>query len=283
MPTLRFAKMSGAANDFVVVDNRAQIMTDVSPDWIRRVCTPRFSVGADGVMLLGTSPDADFTMRYFNADGSEAAMCGNGGRCISRFAVLVGAGKEGRELSFTAPSGRYRALVQGDQVRLGLRTPEQWRSGQTLVTSQGEREYDFVDTGVPHAVLYSSEVEHEPVELLGHEIRYHAQFQPAGTNVNFAQVVNPHELLIRTYERGVEGETLACGTGSAAAALCAAKRGWVQSPVNVITQSGLPLKVEFELTPQGFANVFQTGEARLVFWGELSDEALAFDVEKSRG
>jgi diaminopimelate epimerase len=279
MDAVRFAKMSGAANDFVVIDNRHGMLSEVTLEWIQKICTPRFSVGADGVMLLGSSQDADFTMRYFNADGSEAAMCGNGGRCIARFAVLVGAGQEGRELSFTAPSGRYRALVQGDQVRLGLRTPEGLKLHVRVQTAQGERECDVLDTGVPHAVFYSDELEREDVFGVGREVRHHAQFQPAGTNVNFIQVVNPHELVIRTYERGVEGETWACGTGSAAAALCAAKRGLVQSPVKVITRSGMPLNVEFEMTADGFLNVFQTGEARLVFWGELSEEAVRFPVK----
>jgi diaminopimelate epimerase len=206
-------------------------------------------------------------------------MCGNGGRCIARFAALVGAAAEGRDLFFTAPSGRYAARVTGHQVRLGLRDPEGFRPGIRLLTSAGERECDFLDTGVPHAVFYSQALEQEDVEKLGREIRHHAQFQPAGTNVNFAWVLNPHAMHVRTYERGVEGETLACGTGSAAAALCAARRGWVQSPVQVMTRSGAPLTLEFELTPQGFRNVFQSGEARWVFWGELTDEALQFEIK----
>ena len=279
MAGIRFAKMSGAANDFVVIDNRDGAVPSPSAEWVRKVCLPRFAVGADGLMLLGRSADADFTMRYFNADGSEAAMCGNGGRCIARFAVLVGAAAEGRDVRFVAASGVYRAQMQGDRVRLELPNPGPAELAIALPLTVGERECDFIDTGVPHTVCYSPDVEKEDVRGLGREIRRHARFAPEGTNVNFVQVVNAHELKIRTYERGVEDETLACGTGTAAAVLCAARRGWVQSPVLAMTRSGMPLKVEFELTPRGFEHLAQSGEARLVYWGELSDEATHFDLK----
>lgn len=278
MAAIRFAKMSGAANDFVVIDNRSGAVPAPTAEWVRKLCLPHFGVGADGLMLLGSSPDVDFTMRYFNADGSEAAMCGNGGRCIARFAVLVGAAAEGREVKFVSPSGLYRAQVKGDLVRLELPNPGKVELSVSLPLAGGERECDAVNTGVPHVVCYSQQVEQEDVFNLGREIRRHARFAPAGTNVNFVQVLNTHELKVRTYERGVEDETLACGTGAAAAVLCTARRGVVASPVLALTKSGLPLKVEFVMTPEGFEHLAQSGEARLVYWGELSDEATRFDL-----
>jgi diaminopimelate epimerase len=276
MTPVRFAKMSGAANDFVVLDNRTGEWDRISPDFIRKLCTRRFSIGADGLLLLGTSPDAVFSMRYFNADGSEASMCGNGGRCLARFAVLLGLAPEGREMIFTAPSGRYRAVVTGAQVRLELPPPTGLEKGVHLQLKSGERECDVLNTGVPHAVFFTSDADHEDVEARGREVRYHPRFQPAGTNVNFAQRLDSHRLRVRTYERGVEGETLACGTGSAAAALAAAGRGLVSSPVAVETRSGSVLEMSFVSMPGGFERLEQTGEARLVYWGEWSAEAAAF-------
>ncbi|MCK5243024.1 diaminopimelate epimerase [bacterium] len=276
MTSYRFAKMSGAGNDFIVIDNRGNTLPDINVQKIQKLCARRLSVGADGLLILSAAPDADFRMRYYNADGSEAAMCGNGGRCISRFAVLVGAGKEGQVLTFMALSGKYTAKVHGEQVKLSIIPPAGYRQDISLALSGGERQVDFIDTGVPHAVFFSDKVETEPVVKLGREVRQHPQFQPQGTNVNFCQVVDQHHLVVRTYERGVEDETLACGTGAAAAALLAAKRGLVQSPVKVKTHSQVELTMEFRLEGDGFADIFQQGEARLIYWGESSEEATAF-------
>lgn len=275
---LRFAKMTAAGNDFIVIDNRLGQVPEPDPRWIFKLCSRRLSVGADGLMLLGAAaaPGMDFSMRYFNADGSEAAMCGNGGRCLARFAVLVGVGAENRDLRFTAPSGAYTARVQAGQVRLSWPAPARMETGRRLALASGTREADVIDTGVPHAVFFTRDVEAEDVTGTGREVRYHQAFAPAGTNVNFCQVMDPHHLRLRTYERGVEDETLACGTGVAAAALLAAARGWVQSPVAVLTRSGLELEMTFAAQPGGFKDITQRGEARLVYWAELSDEAAAF-------
>lgn len=275
---LRFAKMTAAGNDFVVFDNRRGEVPGPDPAWIGKLCSRRLSVGADGLMLLGpaAAPGMDFSMRYFNADGSEAAMCGNGGRCLARFAVLVGVGAENRDLRFTAPSGAYTARVQGSQVRLSWPAPTKLEAGRRVQLASGAREADSVNTGVPHAVFFTPDVEAEDVKGLGREVRFHRDFAPAGTNVNFCQVIDPHHLSLRTYERGVEDETLACGTGVAAAVLLAAARGWVQSPVAVLTRSGLELEMTFAARPGGFEDITQRGEARLVYWAEASEEAVAF-------
>lgn len=282
MSTIRFAKMAGAANDFVVLDNRDGAYANASPEWIRKICTPRFAVGADGLMLLSSAPDADYAMRYFNADGSEAEMCGNGARCLARFAVLTGACPEGRPLTFTAASGRYQAEVQGAMVRLRMIPPAAFEQDIRLELTTGARSVDFTNTGVPHAVFFTEHLAEEPVDSLGREVRRHARFQPAGTNVNFCQVIDRNHMAVRTYERGVEAETLACGTGVAACALLAARRGLVDSPVQVATASGVVLEMAFTASNHGgFSEVYQRGEARLVFWGELSEEALQFQPPKS--
>lgn len=276
MKNIKFAKMTGAGNDFIVIDNRENQVPEIKPDWIARVCSRRLSVGADGLMLLSSADKADFTMRYFNADGSEAAMCGNGGRCLARFAVLLDMGGEGQDLRFQAPSGEYTAQVTGDQVRLSLPPPQKTQPNLTLRLSSGERQADFMEMGVPHTVFFSEAVEQEPVRQLGKEVRWHQAFAPNGTNVNFAQVVDEHRLRLRTYERGVEDETLACGTGAAATALLAAKRGKVKSPVQVETRGRSVLSLAFTQSADGFTEITQTGEARLVYWGELSAEAASF-------
>lgn len=276
MTSLRFAKMSGAGNDFIVLDNRKGEITLGDPDFIRRLCCRRMAVGADGVIVLLTSSHVDFAMKYFNADGSEAAMCGNGGRCLARFAVLAGAGEEGQELIFTTPSGVYHAQVAGSQVSLNLPTPKKFETDIKLQLKAGERTADFTDTGVPHLVFFSGDLETEDVEGLGREARWHERFKPAGTNVSFCRVVNEHCLELRTYERGIEGETLACGTGAAAAALLAARRSWVSSPVTIKTRGGAELEMSFTLLSNGFSEVQQKGEARLIYWGELSEEAVDF-------
>lgn len=275
---LRFAKMTAAGNDFIVVDNRRDQAAGLDPLRIRKLCSRRLSVGADGLMLLGQplAPGADFAMRYFNADGSEAAMCGNGGRCLARFAVLVGVGAEGQTLQFSAPSGAYTALVTGSQVRLSLPPPAPREAGRRLDLAAGSREVDAINTGVPHAVLFTPDVEAEDVVGVGREVRRHPAFAPAGTNVNFCQVLGPHRLSLRTYERGVEDETLACGTGVAAAALLAAARGLVTPPVAVLTRGGVELEMNFTVRAGGFEDISQRGEARLVYWAEASDEAVAF-------
>lgn len=275
---LHFAKMTAAGNDFIVIDNRQGQVGEPDPQWVRKLCSRRLSVGADGLMLLGKpgAPGADFAMRYFNADGSEAAMCGNGGRCLARFAVQVGVGAEGQTLRFTAPSGAYTAEVLAGQVRLSLPAPTALAAGRRLDLAAGPREADVINTGVPHAVFFTQKVEAEDVVGVGREVRWHQAFAPEGTNVNFCQVLGLHRLSLRTYERGVEDETLACGTGVAAAALLAAARGWVQAPVSVLTRSGLELEMNFTVRSGGFEDITQRGEARLVYWAEASDEAVAF-------
>lgn len=276
MNAVRFAKMACAGNDFILIDRRTVGSEPPTPDWIARVCRWHFSVGADGLLLLGPARDGVYGMRYFNADGSEAGMCGNGARCLARFAVLVGAVRDGEEVVFQNSAGVYRAVVHGTRVRLHMPSPSGLEAGLVLRLKQGERTADFVHTGVPHVVFFTEHLDTEPVVELGREVRHHTRFAPAGTNVNFCELVDPHRVRVRTYERGVEDETLGCGTGSAAAALTAARRGWVRSPVAVLTRSGEALDLEFTDSGGVFTDLVQSGQARLIYWGDLTEEATRY-------
>lgn len=274
----RFAKMSGAGNDFIVFDNRDNALSP-TPEWIAKICRRGLSVGADGVMLLQSAATGAFAMRYFNADGSEAAMCGNGGRCMARFAALLGVIPEHQEICFVSAGRTYTASVAGTQVRLGLNPPQEFKTGIRLELSKGEATVSFTDTGVPHAVVFLDSVADlaaAPVASLGREIRHHGRFKPHGTNANFAVIEDQHHMRVRTYERGVEDETLACGTGVAAAVLLAANQNRVSSPVQVMTMGKSILTMEFDHSQGRFTRVVQQGEARLIYWGELSDESHHF-------
>jgi diaminopimelate epimerase len=264
--------MSGSGNDFILVDNRQRILNgDQMGDFVRRVCTRRVSVGADGLILIEPSERVDFRWRFFNADGGEAEMCGNGGRCAARFAVLRGIAPE--RLSFETLAGIIEAEVHGRRVKLQMVQP----SGMELdlrVRIEGEGALlHFINTGVPHAVEFVEEAGRVAVADRGRKIRFHPQFQPAGANANFLQTIDRGHLKVRTYERGVEDETLACGTGAVASALIAAAHGLVDSPVAVETTGGEVLNIYFQRRGEGFERVFLEGDTRLVYEGELWEEA----------
>jgi diaminopimelate epimerase len=310
--SLKFWKFTGAGNDFVALDNRDD---SIEPDpqaraaLIRSLCARGVGVGADGALILEPSQNADFRMRYYNSDGGEAETCGNGARCIARFANMLGAA--GPACRFETQAGIYEAVVKPEavcvsmsdasglelDVRLGRATlPADLLSG--IPSLRGPGTVDFVNTGVPHAVIRVENTEdllNVPVVELGRAIRYHARFAPAGTNVNFIAPAGtnanfiapiapagtnlnsiapiapagPNHFAIRTYERGVEDETLACGTGSIASAIVACRRGLAAPPVRLTTRSGVDLLVHLEPTDRGATRVRLEGEARLVFKGEL--------------
>jgi diaminopimelate epimerase len=265
---LKFTKMTGAGNDFVVLDNRNGDVKD-GPGLARRLCDRHFGIGADGLLLVETSSKADFRMMYYNADGSYGGMCGNGGRCAARFAVINSIAGEQQE--FEALDWTYAAVVAKSSVALRMKDPSGLRT-IVLPTSRGTFKGRFVDTGSPHVVLsvrdLGSEMATLDVEGLGREIRHHREFQPQGTNVNFVQVTGKSSLALRTYERGVEAETLACGTGSIAAAIACWADDLVQSPVTVKVRSGSELVVEFKTRGgKEAADVVLRGPADVVFEG----------------
>ncbi len=270
MKPLRFTKMQASGNDFILINNFSGALSpDQGPYWARKLCRRRLSVGADGLILLEPprKPHHAFRWRFFNADGSEAEMCGNGGRCAARFAVEEGLGKS--PLIFETLAGEIQAEVEGDKVKVQLTPPQDLKLDLTL-EDQGRRwRGHFVNTGVPHLVIWVEDLEGVPVREWGRALRFHPAFAPAGTNVNFVQELAPQEIAVRTYERGVEDETLACGTGASAAAYVAYRLGKVSSPVTVKTKGGEKLQIFIEGD-----QIFLQGEARFIYRGELYSEAL---------
>lgn len=262
-----FWKMHGASNDFILVDDREETFPLADSAWLARIGSRRTGVGCEGVILIQPSPDADFRMRFFNPDGNEAEMCGNGARCVARLARDIGVAPN--RMSFDTVAGRIGAELREDLVRIEMTEPTGWRMNQSLVVDGQAIAYHFVDSGVPHVVVPVPDVAAVDVGRIGPGIRYHADFSPRGANANFIQVTGPHDLAIRTYERGVEGETLACGTGIVAGALIAGRLETVAPPVRVLPASGDVIEVDFTLTDDGAGNVTMLGPAEYVFRGTL--------------
>jgi diaminopimelate epimerase len=269
---IEFTKMNGSGNDFILIDNREGSL-DVGDvvAFVKRVCERKVSVGADGLILIERSERVDFKWRFFNADGSEVEMCGNGGRCAARFAFLKGIA--GEKVSFETVAGIIDAEVKGDVVKLRLTDPVKLVTDDHIHIGNEKLFVHSINTGVPHVVHFVSDPDHFDVFATGRAIRYHEHYHPAGTNANFASIIDGHTLRVRTYERGVEDETLACGTGSVASALIAARKGYVQSPVDVQVQSGETLRIYFEPTTEGFTKVYLEGKTKVVYQGSLCDEA----------
>ncbi|MBU2053368.1 MAG: diaminopimelate epimerase [Proteobacteria bacterium] len=269
---IEFYKMSGSGNDFILIDNRdgSLAVGDVVA-FVKKVCARKVSVGADGLIIVEQSDRVDFRWRFFNADGSEVEMCGNGGRCAARFAFLKGIA--GEKVSFETVAGIIDAEVRGDVVKLRLTDPRALVLDDRIRIKNETLFVHSINTGVPHVVHFVRDPDDFDVFGTGRAIRYHEHYRPAGTNANFAAVADMHTLRVRTYERGVEDETLACGTGSVASALIAARKGLVESPVDVRVQSGETLRIHFEMTRDGFTKVYLEGKVRVIYQGLLWDEA----------
>ncbi len=271
---LPFTKMNGAGNDFVLMDNRAGTIRP-SPQQVARLCHRQRGVGADGLMLLipCSSGRADWAWDFYNSDGSHAEMCGNGARCFARFVQRL-TGTAG-PLTFETAAGIITAAFEGDQVTVNLTDPQQFRLGEQLEVQGASMRVDSLNTGVPHAVVFVPDADRALVESLGPALRYHPHFAPRGTNVNFVQPLAPGSIRVRTYERGVEGETLACGTGLTASALVYARRHGYGSPVRVRVQGGDTLEVRFEGKGDEFRNVRLTGPAEFVFEGQIESSFIS--------
>jgi diaminopimelate epimerase len=264
---LRFTKMDGAGNDFILIDNRAGEI-HLNRTQIARLCDRHRGIGADGILLLENPSDhADFRMRYFNADGGEAEMCGNGARCFARFANQV-AGAHGK-ISFETPAGVISAELTGDLVTLQMTEPTELRLSVPLQIGAEEKIVHFVNSGVPHVVVPVAHVGDVNVSRDGSALRHHEMFSPKGANVNFIEKRGVDKIAVRTYERGVEDETLACGTGVVASALIFAATENVNGPINVIARGGDELRVGFEKGDKQFCNVTLTGPAEFVFEGTI--------------
>ena len=265
---LDFTKMNGAGNDFVLIDNRAQ-KVKLSREQVVRLCDRHRGVGADGVILLvpNTSGKADWAWDFYNSDGSAGEMCGNGARCFSRFVQRLTGVAGG--FAFETGAGIINASFEGERVTINLTPPTDLRLNQEVPLSTGKETLHSVNTGVPHAVLFVPDADRAMVAQLGPEIRRHAHFGPKGTNVNFVQRVGPNRIRVRTFERGVEGETLACGTGVTASALVSARLHGFTSPVKVQVQGGEELEVRFKDEGAGFGDVRLSGPAQFVFEGRI--------------
>jgi diaminopimelate epimerase len=265
---LPFVKMTGAGNDFVVIDNRARRYA-FSAAQIERLCDRRFGVGADGLLAVEPADglEADFRMRYYNADGGEAEMCGNGARCFARFVQAMPRAEADR-VRFLTPAGLITGEYLGNDVRVNLTAPTETKIRQRADFGWGEIEYHFMNTGVPHVVLFVPEVEQAEIVAQGRAIRRSPIF-PRGTNVNFVQVVDAQNLLVRTYERGVEDETLACGTGVTAAALLTHRVFGNPLPLRLKVRGGDVLTVGARAEGDNFRDVTLTGPAVEVFSGEI--------------
>ncbi len=270
-----FYKMQGSGNDFIIIDNReARIPEAAMADWARKVCARAFGVYGDGLFFLEESddPTLDYRWHFFNSDGSRAEMCGNGSRCAGRLAHALGLAPA--EHVFGTDAGPIKAKVLTDgpdagKVKVQLTPPKGTETDITLDVDGQPLTVHFADTGVPHVVVFVDDVKAVDIMDLGPKLRYHERFAPAGTNVNFAQVKDGQTMLLRTYERGVEGETYACGTGAAATQLLAHTLG-LTGPQATLTTSGddqLTVFIEGE-------TVFLQGAAELTFKGEMYLEPL---------
>jgi diaminopimelate epimerase len=269
--TAEFFKMSAGGNDFILFDNRSgALRTEDLPARVRALCARGTSVGADGVILLETSARADVRAAFFNPDG-RPTFCGNGARCAARLAYLRGMAPA--RLRLESDVMIHRAEIGGTRVSLEMRDIRDLQENVEVACEGEVIRGTFMDTGVPHYVVFRDVPPSQPIDPLGRALRRHPRFAPAGTNVDFIQAHPGGPLSIRTYERGVEGETLACGTGCVAAAVAAAIAGRARSPVTLRARSGAVLGVRFEGDPRRPTGVRLEGEARLVYVGHLTEEA----------
>lgn len=265
---LRFTKMNGAGNDFVLIDNRTEALK-LSRQQIAFLCDRHRGVGADGLLLVEPpEAGADFRMRYYNSDGGEAEMCGNGARCFSRFVNQIAGPLS--EVRFETQAGIIQAEFDGELVTLGMSQPHGLVLNRSLDIGGFKLSTHLVNTGVPHVVTFVDDIESTPVQQWGSEIRYHAAFHPNGTNANFVKEIEPGKLAIRTYERGVEAETLACGTGVTAAGLIYAALSNAPSPVQLQVRGGDWLEVGFRASGNDFENVTLKGPADFTFEGSIA-------------
>jgi diaminopimelate epimerase len=263
---LEFTKMNGAGNDFILIDDRTQKLM-LTREQVIRLCDRHRGVGADGVIILVpcTSGKADWAWKFYNSDGSTGEMCGNGARCFARFVERCTGSH--RDFTFETEAGIIAAKFQGERVTVSLTQPKDLRLNEQVPSRSGPQTIHSLNTGVPHAILFVPDADKAMVLELGPEVRRHPHFGPRGTNVNFVQVLAPNHIRVRTFERGVEGETLACGTGVTAAALVSSRVHNFNSPVKVQVQGGDQLEVSFQQANGAFTNVRLSGPAEFGFDG----------------
>lgn len=285
MSEILFTKMTGAGNDFIFIDKKNNPALQLKPENIRKLCNRRFGIGADGLIFIEDLDGFDFRMSYYNADGSTGSLCANGARCSIRYAENSNRLKS-KIASFIANSVQYSGQVIDEELILfNLNEPNKIILEKKLHLSREVIKYSFVDTGSPHVVINVNDIldpasnqkkifngiNDLPVYSLGKGIRFHNDFKPAGTNVNFIEVAGDI-VYIRTYERGVEDETLACGTGSVASAIVVSLSDNLKPPITLKTFGGDNLIVNFKSENQKFENITLTGPAKVVFEGSVDEK-----------
>ncbi len=258
---ITFYKYQGTGNDFVIIDNRQSVLSKNNTKLFATLCDRKFGIGADGLMLLElpTHEEDDFTMVYYNADGNESSMCGNGGRCLVAFAAFLGVIEN--SATFTAIDGKHHAEIKNGLVHLQM---------QDITTIEDHESYLFLDTGSPHHVTVVEDLPNYDVYAAGKKIRNGAPYYEAGSNVNFVEKINDQRFGVRTYERGVEDETLSCGTGVTAVALSMHHTKQTPHEEIAIETLGGELKVTFQNTAKGYEKVYLIGPAEQVFKGQIS-------------
>ncbi|MEM9444772.1 MAG: diaminopimelate epimerase [Verrucomicrobiota bacterium] len=269
---LAFVKMTGAGNDFVCLNNLKDNLS-LSKRQIAKICDRHFGVGADGMLIAEKSSisDISYRMRYHNADGGQAEMCGNGARCFANYLRnFCGLSKKRNEVSFMTKAGVIKAtFLPNEEVKVQLTAPKNLKLDLPLKLSGGKCKAHSLDTGVPHALIFVQDLEALDISRMGREVRNHEVFRPAGTNVNFVQQTGKNAIRVRTYERGVEDETLACGTGVTAAALVSHLKLGMGKSIKVKVQGGPTLKVAFNVESEKFTDVSLTGPATVCYKGTI--------------
>ena len=265
MKKLKFTKMVATGNDFIVIDNRKCNLKSNLGKLAQKLCDRKFGIGADGLILLEKSKKCDFSMRIFNPDGSEPDMCGNGSRCIALFSNNEKIAK--RDMSIETGAGVLLAAVKDSNVKINMTDPKDLHLGLDFKIDNKTYKLNHINTGVPHVVCFADDIDSLDLFTLGRTIRYHRVFMPEGTNVNIVETKTKNSIYVRTYERGVESETLACGTGSVASAIISGITKGFKSPVKVHTKGG-DLKIYFKEKNKILSNVFLEGRAQEVFKGE---------------
>jgi diaminopimelate epimerase len=262
MKKINFVKFQASGNDFILIDQRREKVFNYR-QFAKKICHRKFGIGADGLLVIEKSRSTDFKMRIFNSDGSEAAMCGNGARCAAKWF-----GK--KHINFETKAGIIEgSLVGKDSLKIKMTKPFGLKLDINVNVFGRGIKVSIIDTGVPHAVIFVDSLDDMNIDEIGREVRFHEQFAPMGVNVNFAQVVDKGLISIRTYERGVEGETLACGTGTVASAIIFAVKSDLSVPVKVRTKSNELTRVYLERDGEVINNAWLEGRAYRVFEGKL--------------
>lgn len=266
-----FTKAVASGNDFIILDNRKNRLGDRIPDFsdfAKFACRRKYSVGADGLLVLENSKKVDFKMRIFNPDGSEVTMCGNGIRCSAVYAYE----KKwcGSSMKIETGSGMLEAGVSGESVKIKMTSPGNIKLDQNIGAGKTIMNIHTVNTGVPHAVHFVEDIENYPVKEMGAKVRYHKLFEPEGTNADFVKTSDKSTIFVRTYERGVEDETLACGTGVVASAIISHLVNGTKNPTNAVTKSKEVLRVYFKKEHNQFRDVYFEGKAGIVFEGGIN-------------